>query len=85
MIEINKPSLYLIIGYSFPQIMYLNYKFTDYSLNTELSFKIENQPHLTAFIKKNHLLNKDEKQLLKNVLNLRESAFLFINFYKKNL
>ena len=85
MLEINRPFLDLIIGNSFPQITHLNYKFTDYSLNTELSFKFDNLPHLFEFIEQNYMLKNDEKQLLKNVLkelHLKEDEFFYINFYK---
>lgn len=84
--DINKPVLDQVIRKGFPQLNELQYKFTEYSLNSEFSFKFDNLLHFVAFLKQKNEVSAQEITLLSTVLkdvNLEPSSYFFINFYEE--
>ena len=83
----NKPILDQLIRKAFPQINTLNYKITEYSLNTTFSFKFDNLAHFIEFLSQHQPIEQQETALLENVLkdlNLQPNSFFFVNFYPEN-
>ena len=83
--DINKPVLDQIIRKAFPQVSTLNYKITEYSLNTAFSFKFDNLAHFIEFLKQHLPVEEQETELLENTLkdlNLQTHSFFYINFYE---
>ncbi len=84
----NKPILDQIIQTAFPQLSTLNYKITEYSLNTAFSFKFDNLNHFIEFLKQHQSIEEQETELLENTLkdvNLQPTSFFYINFFKENI
>ena len=83
----KKPILDLLIKNAFTQISSLNYKFTEYSLNTAFSFKFDNLAHFIEFLKQHQSVEEQETEFLENTLkdlNLQPQSFFYINFYEEN-
>lgn len=83
----NKPILDQLIQKAFPQISQLNYKITEYSLNSAFSFKFDNLDHFVVFLDKNQSIEAQHLDLLKNTLkdlNLRTNSFFYINFFEED-
>ena len=81
----NNPVIDHLIRTAFPQISELNYKFTEYSLNSTYSFKFDNLAHFNEFLLQHQSIGTDEVSLLENMLkdiNLKTDSFFFVNFYE---
>lgn len=86
--DINKPILDKLIKNGFPQLHELQYKFSEYSLNSEFSFKFDSLMHFVAFLSQKNELSEDEVSLLEMALkemNLQPHSYFFINFYKDTM
>lgn len=84
----NKPVLDQLIRNAFTQINTLNFKFTDYSLNTAFSFKFDNLSHFVEYLKQHQTIETQETTLLENALkdlNLKPDAYFYINFFEGEL
>lgn len=82
----NKPVLDQLIRNAFTQINTLNYKFTDYSLNTAFSFKFDNLSHFVEYLSQYQTIGNPESTLLENALkdlNLNCNSYFYINFYEE--
>ena len=82
----NKPVLDQLIRNAFTQINFLNYKFTDYSLNTAFSFKFDNLSHFVEYLSQYQTIGTPESTLLENALkdlNLNCNSYFYINFYEE--
>lgn len=83
----NKPIVDQIIHTAFPQLSTLNYKITEYSLNSDFSFKFDNLSHFIEFLKQHQSIEELETELLENTLkefNLQPTSFFYINFFEEN-
>ncbi len=83
----NKTLLDQIIQIAFPQLKTLNYKITEYSLNSNFSFKFDNLSHFIEFLKQHQSIEEQEVILLENTLNdvnLQPTSFFYINFFEEN-
>ena len=83
----NKPILDQLIRKAFPQVSHLNYKLTEYSLNSTFSFKFDHLPHFIEFLEKSQTLTEQHNELLNKTLkdlNLETTSFFFINFFEED-
>lgn len=64
----------------------LDFKITEYSLNTSLSFKFESLPHLVEFLKLSQKINDEKIAMLQNTfleLGIDPNNFFYVNFFEK--
>lgn len=83
--DLNKPILDQIIQKGFPQVEELDYKFTEYSLNSDFSFKFESLQHFVAFLQQKAEISDEQITLLETALkdvNLDIHSFFFVNFFE---
>ncbi|WP_396178036.1 hypothetical protein [Flavobacterium sp.] len=83
----NKPVLDSLIRNGFPQLTEMDYKFTEYSLNSTFSFKFDSLNHFISFLELEAETNTQEIALLEKTfidLGLDLNSFFYINFYDKN-
>ncbi len=81
----NKTLLDEILYTAFQQLHGLNYKITEYSLNSAFSFKFENLSHFIEFLKQNEPINNDKQaflEIMMNDLNLKLDSFFYVNFFE---
>lgn len=65
----------------------LDYKISQYSLNTALSFKFNNLPHFIEFLKLHELSHLSEKSTVLQTtlmeLSIDPNSFFYVNFFEK--
>lgn len=82
----NKTLLDEIIYGAFQKLHGLNYKITEYSLNSAFSFKFENLSHFIEFLKQNEVFENDKQAFLETImndLNLKLDSFFYVNFFEE--
>lgn len=84
----NKPIVDGLIKTAFPNIKFLNYNITAYSLNTKFSFKFKNLSHFIDFLHQHQSISEGNRKLLNHLLqesNIEPNSFFYINFFENPL
>lgn len=82
----NKPVADHLIHKAFDQLQHLQYKITEYSLNSMYSFKFDNLSHFVEFLGQHQDVDDSQGELLENMfkdLNLESNSFFYVNFFEK--
>jgi hypothetical protein len=82
----NKPVLDQLVQNTFKKLHHLEYKISEYSLNSPFSFKFDNLSHFIEFLGQHQPVEEPQKVLLENMfseLNLKPESFFYINFFEQ--
>lgn len=64
----------------------LDFKITNYSLNTKLSFKFDNLEHFMEFLQLSQEVSDEQRKMIEATmlaLNIQPTDFFYVNFFEK--